>query len=457
MEVVSMDYLQVDRSAAPSPAGMPRTKANVLVVIDHFTRYAYAIETSSQSANTVAKELYNRVFSLFGFPSQLHSDQAKNFNSKVVKELCKIAHTMKSRTTVYHPQGNGLCERFNSTLLNMIRTLPVGQRNRWKMWLPSLVYIYNATVQDTTKYSPFYLMFGRHPRLPMDNCLAIEQDITHMDYPQYVNELRTSLRSAYEIASAHTRDRHAKDGDRKMAKARPHQLKPGDVVLVKALGPKGQSKIATQWEVTPYVVDAQPDADVPVYHVKPEKGKGPVRTLHRDKLLPIALTEDHTAPHVGLPPAKQPRKLVNPEPVLESDESSDEEFTECLALDVPQQDPFQEPASEDDASDDEDEVQEIESGDGISEDESSDDDLPLPDGDPADEDPPIPPDEPVDEGPPIPEDDVVEEDPPEDIEGVEEEPEGEPEQEAGGVRCSARDNKGAPPDFYGERGVVRTS
>ena len=100
-------------------------------------------------------------------------DQGRNFESNVIKELCNLAGVDKSRTTPYHPMRNGMVERFNQTLLNMLGTLEDDQKEDWKSYVAPLAHLYNATRHDSTGYSPFFLMFGRHPRLAVDAYLGL--------------------------------------------------------------------------------------------------------------------------------------------------------------------------------------------------------------------------------------------------------------------------------------------
>ena len=104
MELVCIDFLKLEHSKG----GIE----NVLVVTDHFTKYAQAYPTRNQTASTTAN-----FFVHYGFPRRLHSDQGRNFESKTIQQLCHLAGVHKSRTTPYHPMGNGIAERFNSTLL----------------------------------------------------------------------------------------------------------------------------------------------------------------------------------------------------------------------------------------------------------------------------------------------------------------------------------------------------
>lgn len=120
MELVCVDFLTLEKSKG----GIE----NVLIVTDHFSRYAQAYPTKDQKASTVARVLWRNVFCCFGFPVKLHADQGRNFESAIVKELCKCTGITKTHTTPYHPQGNGTTERFNRTLMNMLGTLEPHQK-----------------------------------------------------------------------------------------------------------------------------------------------------------------------------------------------------------------------------------------------------------------------------------------------------------------------------------------
>lgn len=226
MEIVCIDYLSLERSSGGYE--------NILVITDHFTRYAQAIPTRNQTAHTTARVLFENFFCHYSFPARLHSDQGRNFESKVIKELCSIAGVEKSRTTPYHAMGNGRTERFNSTLLGMLGTLNSSEKANWKEYVKPLVHAYNATRHESTGFSPHYLLFGWHPRLAIDAFLGLEDPTAKkQSRANYVDKLKKRMEFAYRKAtetSLKASDRHKGYYD---AKIRNSTLDIGDRVLLK--------------------------------------------------------------------------------------------------------------------------------------------------------------------------------------------------------------------------------
>ena len=120
LELVHLDYLKIE----PSKGNVE----NVLIITDHFTRYAQAFPSKTQTALTTAKLLWNNFILHYGFPAKIITDQGQNFESELIENLCQVAGVKKLCTSPYHPQTNGQCEHFNSTLLNMLGTLTPEQK-----------------------------------------------------------------------------------------------------------------------------------------------------------------------------------------------------------------------------------------------------------------------------------------------------------------------------------------
>ena len=281
MELVCIDFLSLERSKGGYE--------DILVITDHFTRYAQAIPTRNKSAKVTAKALFENFIVHYGFPAKLHSDQAQNFEGHVIKELCRLAGIKKTRTTPYHPMGNGTCERFNSSLLSMLATLTDEQKVDWKSFVAPLVHAYNATRHDSTKYSPYYLMFGRHPRLAIDAYFGLlsQEDAQHQSTGHYATQLGKRLDYAYKVASREAEKSASRHKARYDLKVRESTVDVNDRVLVRNVGLKGKHKLADRWSRDVYIVISQPNKDIPVYRVQSECG-GPVRTLHRNMLLPFS-------------------------------------------------------------------------------------------------------------------------------------------------------------------------
>ena len=282
LEFVHMDYLSLE----PSKGNIE----NVLVITDHFTRYALAYPSKTQTAQTTARILWDNFICHYGFPEKFISDQGRNFESDLIKELCKIAGVKKVHTTPYHPQGNGQCERFNSTLCNMLGTLSEEEKSDWKSYLGCMTHAYNCTKHASTTYSPYYLMFGRHPWLPIDVEFGLNKPNCgdNSSKSRYIQKLRRRLNYAFQKASKYSDQQASKYKHSYDKSVKGPQLHENDLVLVKIAAHKGRHKLQDRWEPEEYVVIEQPIAGTPVYKVKPVNGDN-VRTPQRNLLLPLGV------------------------------------------------------------------------------------------------------------------------------------------------------------------------
>ena len=300
MELVHLDYLCLE----PCKGQVE----NVLVVTDHFTRYAQAFTTKSQTAKVTAKVLWHNFICHYGFPEKFISDQGRNFESQLIADLCKLAKVKKIRTSPYHPMTNGQCERFNRTLCDMLGTLETEEKADWKAFLHTLTHAYNCTRNSSTGFSPFYLMFGRHPRLPVDVAFGIHRigEGVTFSTSKYVDWLQRRLAHAYKKAKTFA----DKESDRQKAlfdrKSKDLRLEPGDLCLVRKTAWKSRHKIQNRWEDDDYVIISQPNCDIPVFVVRNTKTDQD-KTLHRNLLLPLGYKL-----HVDIPEEEDEDILIQP-------------------------------------------------------------------------------------------------------------------------------------------------
>ena len=192
-EMVSIDFM----------TDLPTTQngnKHILVCCDHFTRWIEVFPLPDMKASTVASVLVNEVFSRYSCPKYLHSDRAANFRGELVSEVCRLMGIEKTFTTSFHPQGNGRCERVNRTMLAMLSKYLDESHTEWDRHLPLLVLAYRAQVHRSIGYSPFFMMFGREPRLPVDAEIDAPSSAKSRTVSAYVDELCAGMRDVYREA-----------------------------------------------------------------------------------------------------------------------------------------------------------------------------------------------------------------------------------------------------------------
>ena len=237
LEILAIDFTLLEKSSSGFE--------NVLVMSDVFTKYSIAVPTKDQTAKTVAKILQREWFNKLGVPTRIHSDQGKSFENKIIQALCKIYGIKKTKTTAYHPEGNSQVERYNRTLHNLLRTLQNDQKKNWPDFIQELVFAYNCSPNSSTSYSPFFLFFGREPRLPIDSLLG-EVDTGNQNTDDWVikhqRRMTDAMNRAYDMIkrkAKQCKQRHDKSVVIK-------DLKVGSRVYVRNRV-KGRNKIQDTW------------------------------------------------------------------------------------------------------------------------------------------------------------------------------------------------------------------
>lgn len=322
LEVLAIDFTFLEKSSS----GLE----NVLVMTDVFTKFTVAIPCKDQTANTVAKTLVKEWFHVYGIPRRIHSDRGKSFESNLIKALCKLYNVKKSRTTPYHPEGNAQCERFNRTMHNLLRILDDKEKRKWPEYIKELVMMYNCTPHASTGYTPYQLMFGREPRLPVDHLFEFNDSTADSDIDTHVRKLQQHLAETYRMATHNLHreaemriDRHA--SSKKMLPA----LDAGSLVYLRNRV-IGRNKIQRYWNNKPYrVLEKLKHRDV--YIVYPIDRPEATKTENRQNLLDISQFAERVAQTEDkVPDPITPRSMDSriKSTVASSSESSSEDTTE---------------------------------------------------------------------------------------------------------------------------------
>lgn len=169
----------------------------ILVLIDYFTKWPEAFALPDQTAETVADALISNVFSRFGVPLELHSDQGRNFESEVFQHVMRRLKIEKTRTTPRHPQSDGMVERFNRTIADYLSKYIADDQKDWDCYLPLLLLAYRSAVHDTTGQTPAKLLLGRELRLPVDLVLGSSPEES-TNIPEYVRTLQQNLHQVHQ-------------------------------------------------------------------------------------------------------------------------------------------------------------------------------------------------------------------------------------------------------------------
>ena len=240
----------------------------MLVLQDHFSKYIVAYVVKDQTARTAAETLRKGYFGLFGVPAYLISDQGKAFTGHIITHLCDLYRVQKLRTSPYHAQTNGQVECMNQTIICMIGKLEEDKKACWSKHLPELLLACNTTCSAVTGYSPYYLLFGRRSRIPVDYLFPTLHDSPHQTKMEVsVAAMQKRLKEAFAVARHLTSEEAAKQCCYYDRKAGAVALQPGDVVMVCTDGFVGKRKVKDWWEDGGFIVESQLE-DWPIYRVK---------------------------------------------------------------------------------------------------------------------------------------------------------------------------------------------
>ena len=287
-ELLHVDFTSIEETG---PLRQEPVIRNVMVMQDHFSKYVIAYVVKDQMAHTAAEMLRNGYFGLFGAPAYLVSDQGKAFTGHLISNLCELYGVQKPRTSPYHAQTNGQVERMNQTIIRMIGKLEEDKNARWSEHLPEMLSAYNGTRSVVTGYSPYFLLFGRKSRMPVDCLFHTLHDSPHQAKMEVsVAAMQKRLKEAFTIARHLTSQEAARQRRYYDRKAGAVALQPGDIVMLRTDGFVGKRKVKDWWEDGGFIVESQLE-DWPVYKVRCQSAQAKVSPVVSNAT-PEAAVED---------------------------------------------------------------------------------------------------------------------------------------------------------------------
>ena len=239
----------------PLQPATDRGNRYILTLVDYATRFPEAIALPGIETERVAEALLD-IFCRVGFPQEMITDMGAQFTSALMAEVSRLISLKQLTTTPYHPMCNGLVERFNGTLKQMLKRMCANNPKDWDKYLNAMLFAYREVPQESLGFSPFDLVYGWSVRGPM----TILKELWSKEFEdpevkttyQYVVDLRDKLETVSEMAHDNLRQAANKQKLHFDKKAKHRDIQVGDKVLV--LLPKKANKLLLQWR-GPFVVE----------------------------------------------------------------------------------------------------------------------------------------------------------------------------------------------------------
>ena len=175
----------------------------IIMAIDYLTKWPEAKAVPTKEATEVAKFIFEEIICRHGCPKIIQSDQGTEFTASIIAELTSKFNIQHRFSTPYHPQTNGIVERFNRTLTSALQKYCIEFQEDWDMNIPAVLFVYRTLQNNTTKHEPFFLTYGREARLPIElqfttfeeTSIGIEEQLLNRIY-KLVEHLPNQIRNA---------------------------------------------------------------------------------------------------------------------------------------------------------------------------------------------------------------------------------------------------------------------
>ena len=266
---------------------LPLSNGNkhILVIGDHFTKWYEAIPLPDQTVTTTANALVDHWISRFRCPHSLHSDQGRNFESRLFEQLLQLLETDKTRTTPFHPQSNAVIEGMNKTLQSMLAKCINDEQSNWSQQLPYVMMAYRSSVHESTGYTPQFLVFGQELSLPLDCMYPQPQENNTSDIHKFVHNKQQAFQRAFELVRRNLNTKQKRRNAIYNKKVHGPTYKEGQKVLLyhPAIAVGTTFKFASPWK-GPYNIEKCLN-DV-TFRIK-EKNTTKQQFVHYDRLKPF--------------------------------------------------------------------------------------------------------------------------------------------------------------------------
>ncbi|CAH1253110.1 RTL1 [Branchiostoma lanceolatum] len=323
-ERVAMDFM------GPFPE-TPKGNKHILVISDYMTKWVEAVALPDQKATTVVRALIDTWITRFGVPYQLHSDQGRDFDSQIVHTLCQELGIKKTRTTAYHPEGDGMVERFNRTVCQILTMYVNDSHTDWDARLQSALFAYRTSVHSSTDYTPFFLTYGEEARVPADVMWPVDRPEPAGGIDVQAQGVREELDMAYRRARQNMETAHRRQKDVYDRKCHGGGFSVGDQVWLSIPAvPRGLSKkFFPKWKGPYRVVTRMSDV---TYRVQRVGGRQRV-VVHFNRLKEYHVQEPEEETGARAEDSLTDELPAEETPAEDSDAGSLQDWVQCDSCD----------------------------------------------------------------------------------------------------------------------------
>ena len=276
----------MERIAVDVLGPLPKTRNGnkyLLICMDYFTKWPEVYPIANQETDTIAKVLVEEFVCRFGAPLHIHSDQGRNFCSKVFNEMCTLPGIKKTQTTPYHPQSDGMVERYNRTLEPQLSMFVETHQRDWDQYIPYLLMAYRTAVHESAKCTPAKLMLDNEIRVPIDLVFGKPEPECYKEgVTEYATQLAENIEQVHEFAREVLKTSSMRMKRQYDIDAKAKRFEVGESVwLHSAVRRKGMSPKLTRPWTGPYVIVKR--INYLVYKIRSTTNAKP-KIVHRNRL-----------------------------------------------------------------------------------------------------------------------------------------------------------------------------
>ena len=273
-EIVGID------TCGPFPTSVKGNKY-IVTIVDHFSSWPEAYAVPDKTAETIASLLIEKFLPQHGCPKVMLSDRGTEFVNHIVGLLLEKLKVSHIKTSPFHPQGNGKTERFHRFMNSVLAKYTQHDQFTWDQYIPGMLMAYRTSVNDTTQFSPFFLVYGRDPVLPMDTLLNPQLRYMGEDY---VPCMLQRLHMAYNEVKCNMQEARDRNKRRLNERATTNAFQAGDAVFYydQTTAPGHSDKLTLHWKPHYRIVEQLSPVNFRIRHQVTGKSK----VVHAENLQP---------------------------------------------------------------------------------------------------------------------------------------------------------------------------